>query len=1648
MDSGSQRKHPSAMALDGEESGIPAGRLLAKGAIVDGRHEVLGLLGQGTTGAVYRVYDRDHERVCALKWVPGCASSAAAAERIRDEFRTIAQLRHPHVVRVHDFGVTPGGDAWLSMELIDGEPLSAVWEPAAPLRIVRVAADLCATLAYVHDRGIAHRDIKPQNLRVVLGAAGRPDCVKLLDFGVATAVGGHRVRPAGTVAYMAPEVLRGRPGDARSDLFGVGAVLYEAIAGAAPFATGPTMLDAARSVLEHEPPSLHDRDPDVPPRLAEIVARLLQKEPSLRYHDAIEAAADLAALASGAEGVSEAVTPGTIGGAALVGRAHEVGLLTAHWRRTTAGRGGLLVVAGEQGIGKTRLTEELRVLAQLDGGRVVTVACDQGSELLARGPVDCLLRRLLGEAGAAALPAGAVAPTPGATASEAAAQLAGGIAAAVRKSLTGPLLLVLEDVHEAPSEVQELVRLLALALRDSRVLTCLTLSRDADEGRRSALSAALDQLEGEPGVLVLNLARLSQGETGLLVRRLLGDVPDDEALRARVWKETDGNPLLVEEALRALVDAGVLRRRSGRFTIAAGAAGQGGLDTLPVLTSGSIRDVLRRRLKLLDPLERRVLEVAAVVGDPFTVDDLVHIGARTRPDLLAALRDAERRGLVVRAAGDDGAEHFAFSQGATRDAIYLGMARVDRERLHRLAGERLVRRGLRGSEAVARHFLQAGLGRRAAWAALHAARELEPYVPSRAVELYTAVAALPVTSAGGQALRLRLHERIGDLYAHLGALQDAVAAWRAAISILLKFPRIRKAQAHALAFARLKRKQGDAAAHLGDYADARETLAQAARALPAAGADLERLEIRYATAWTRMMQAEYAGALSDAQAGLEDAMAAAGPLMQGRFHLLIANLFWHCGEWAASAVAAQSALALFRDSDERRAVADAYLALGSAYRYKAEYSKAATHYALALSIYEEVGALAYAGKCHNNLGVVSYLRGKWSDAARHWEAFVAACERTGERNERVMLLNNLGVLYSDRADLERAESTLLQGLALARRIGSSRVEAMLESNLGEVRVRKGRFGEAEDCYRRCEAIATEIDARDELVELGRRRCELDLERNALSRLGQRTTEVLEAAAALGARMEEAALYRIRATVRRRTGQLAEGEADLDRATAIAQEVGATLELHRIAIERAHLLVRSGQQEQARTTLSEAIKGFQELGARWDARRAEDALLSVERSGADPTAADLGRLLDINRKLGTILDLDDLLRSIVDVVMEITGFERAFIIIYATDGTPVIKVVRDSGHGVDDRDIRISRSVAERVYRTSAAVCISDVSADESFESTDSVVALELRSILCVPMIHKGSTTGVIYTDSRSVATQSLARAQPMLEALGYQAAVAIENARLYEAERLRSDTIATVAHELKSPLTAITGYLSLLEHKKGLLDLEQQEYLRIVGDQTRRLTRMVRNILDLRAIESGPSAWSMGPVPAVELVRSALDAVVPIADIQGIAVISGVVPGGIEVFCAAERVQQVITNLVSNAIKFTPRGGEITLTADVVRIERSDAFAPDPSRDLGPPVDEPMGGRDWGRGAAFVSRTMCLRIGVRDNGQGISASDARRIFDKYTQGPTEKRGERGLGLGLSISREIVQRHGGRIWVESSPGHGATFYFTLPMIEHA
>jgi eukaryotic-like serine/threonine-protein kinase len=270
-----------------------------------GVYEIIGPLGAGGMGVVYKARDTKLERAVALKFLRGGDREGdSAAARLLREARSVSALNHPHIATIYEAGESDGR-AYIAMEFVEGRPLSALLQRGAlaPETAVRYGLEIAAALGHAHDRGIVHRDLKPGN--VMITTAGS---VKVLDFGLArrmpednsTAVTVSREpmteesSVSGTLLYMAPETLRGEPADARTDLWALGAVLYEMVIGRPPF-EGGTAYEISSAILREPPKSYPSH---VPLRLQAVIQRCLAKEREHRYQRASEVHAALETIAA------------------------------------------------------------------------------------------------------------------------------------------------------------------------------------------------------------------------------------------------------------------------------------------------------------------------------------------------------------------------------------------------------------------------------------------------------------------------------------------------------------------------------------------------------------------------------------------------------------------------------------------------------------------------------------------------------------------------------------------------------------------------------------------------------------------------------------------------------------------------------------------------------------------------------------------------------------------------------------------------------------------------------------------------------------------------------------------------------------------------------------------------------------------------------------------------------------------------------------------------------------------------------------------------------------------------------------------------------------------------------------------------------
>jgi predicted ATPase/signal transduction histidine kinase len=513
-----------------------------------------------------------------------------------------------------------------------------------------------------------------------------------------------------------------------------------------------------------------------------------------------------------------------------------------------------------------------------------------------------------------------------------------------------------------------------------------------------------------------------------------------------------------------------------------------------------------------------------------------------------------------------------------------------------------------------------------------------------------------------------------------------------------------------------------------------------------------------------------------------------------------------------------------------------------------------------------------------------------------------------------------------------------------------------------------------------------------------------------------------------------------------------------------------------------LLIDEGRGHSAASYLMEARYTYERWGASAKVRhlaRTFSSHLPVRAVSGDPTDQDLttlshslpititasGERLDLASvvKASQILSGEIMLGKfqgeLLKVVMENAGAERGALIL-VSEGRPVIEALGsvDPLH-IDvmcsapiREDCEVPASVVNYVLRSGETVVLDDASENGDFKNDAYIRRTGARSILCIPLARQARTNAIVYLENNLVTGAFTPDRVKVLTLLGSQAAISLENARLYQdlerrvaerteqlrstnaelrseiarkevaqrslleakmaaetASRAKTDFLAAMSHELRTPLNAIIGFSELLaEEAYGPLNESQKLYMRQVLDAGDHLLTLINNVLDMAKVESGKMAPQLAPVRLDDLISDSLLIVKDRAQIRGITVETAIDDELADASVQADpvKLRQVMFNLLSNAAKFTPEGGTIT-----VKVEKNSEE---------------------------------LTISVSDTGIGIEPHDRERIFDPFEQLDPQNAMGQGTGLGLALTRRLVELHRGRIWVESSgKGSGSTFIFTLP-----
>jgi class 3 adenylate cyclase len=805
------------------------------------------VLGEGTRKRVYLAHDTVLDRDVALALIKTEGLDSRGLERVQIEVQAMARLGdHPHVVTVYDIG-EDNGQPYIVSQYMAGGDVEQLMNSAPQRRLslpdaLRIAEQVCRALAHAHAHGIIHRDLKPSNIWLTDDGTA-----KLGDFGLAASRGQARLTQegmvVGTITYMPPEQALGHQADARSDLYGLGALLYEMVTGRPPF-EGDTVVAVISQHVNTPPLAPSWQDPTVPALLDTLIMDLLAKAPEDRPQSATVvlerlqriSAAPVPATSSGqqAAGAEQRAAPespfrypesaiptpqtGRLVWGRLAGRETELATVTRAVDTVLGGAGALLLVAGDAGIGKTRLAEEAAVYARLHGVQVLWGRCYEAEATLPYIPFVEAIRQYVqtrpsealrqelgyGAADVARLVSAVRQRLPDLPAAmEAGGQLSGGDPAQDRYRLfesvtafllnaaaVAPIMLVLDDLHWADKPSLLLLQHVARRLAGSRLLILGTY-RDVEVDRQHPLSEALMRLRRERSFERIALRGLTLEEmTALLASAAQQDLNNDAdmpVVRA-LHRQSEGNPFFVEEIVRHLVETGRIFYRDGRWTSNA--------TTIADLEiPDGVREVIGRRLSRLSADCNRALVAAAVLGREFDFAVLGDVTAMEAEALLDVIEEALAAHIIVEVRGRATAT-YAFSHALMRQTLYDELSVPRRQRMHLRAAQTLAAAHAAHLEPhlgeLAYHFFQAGPNGDMAQAVAYARRAAERALTLLAYEEAAghydiALQALDYQEAGEDTAQRSSTERQRcELLLALGEAQVRAGETRAANRSLLR----------------------------------------------------------------------------------------------------------------------------------------------------------------------------------------------------------------------------------------------------------------------------------------------------------------------------------------------------------------------------------------------------------------------------------------------------------------------------------------------------------------------------------------------------------------------------------------------------------------------------------------------------------------------------------------------------------------------------------------------------------------------------------------------------------------------------------------------------------------------------------------------
>lgn len=991
-------------------------------------------------GAVYRATDRLNGQTVAFKRVLSSATQTTEGmtQEVNDlrlalarEFQMLASIRHPNVISVLDYGFDSEKQPYYTMSILQSPQDFLQAGQNQPLYIqVKLLTQLLQAISYLHRRNIIHRDLKPTNVLVE-----NEETVRVLDFGLATLADQEDEdgMMAGTLAYMAPEVFEGMPLTHAADLYAVGVMAYELFVGRHPYNltdvrqlmqdvmfAEPDMAPLSKTIRIEPIPELTELADEtkaisvheVGEHLAPFLTKLMAKTPEDRFSTADEALhALLQATSQPIPMETEAIRESFLQAARFVGREAELGTLLVALTQTQHGSGSTWLIGGENGVGKSRLIDEIRVRAMVSGMTVL-----RGQAVRDGGAPYAVLRlplqRLALGSDIGANEASILQtilpeieqltdftvrdPVP-LEPQQAQERLIGAVVSLLRRETT-PTLLILEDLHWA-TESHDLIERIN-GLTDNLPLMVIGSYRD-------------DEIPDLPNVLssmsVLKLARLTEENTTQLARSMIGTAADDPKVVGLLHKETEGNAFFLVEVVRALAeDAGTLSAISRQ--------------TLPKeVFAGGIQQVIERRVERIPAIARPLFEVAAVLGReldtailqrvadsdesiPTDLEEWLNIGANT------AMLDIQD-------------EIWRFSHDRLREGL---LGKLDQQQMQ------------------ARHAQAA-----------QAIEQIYPDAPDKIAAL-----AFHWGSAGNTEKELHYSKLAGQQALDTSAFTDARRLLERAIELETDLSIKR----------RLHYQLGEVLRGLSIYAEATEHYEQARDGSAKQNEGLALLGLGR----TELDQGSHEAAIKQLVPALEALRTVDDAKHESYALYALSRAHQYMGDPKAANTYAEQALNIAKKINDQRGESLALFGLGFNHLPLGDFETARSYLSQAREIDGKIGNRRGEGFASMYLGVAAHLLGEGESAIQHVQHTLEIAVDIGDRRLESLASVNLSTIHAELGNIEQAMRDAERTITIAKAIGDQRTALFTLLNVAEFKTQLGDTAEAIDCAKEAKDLADSL----------------------------------------------------------------------------------------------------------------------------------------------------------------------------------------------------------------------------------------------------------------------------------------------------------------------------------------------------------------------------------------------------------------------------------------------------------------------------------------------------------------------------------------------------------------------------------------------